>query len=354
MNFSPMQSNIMLVCKESKVENCRSFYGCFYVGPIPSPQSLTIANALRRTLLFEISGIAIVSVEIEGASHEYCSISGIYESVLDILLNFKEVVLKSSFLLAKKQIAYLKIQGPGVVRACDIKLPSSIQCVDPHFYLAKLSDNGFLNVKLKIQRGIHYMKRHFLDMNDSIFLKKRRVGIKHLFHPNEDLNLDFNKNEIPIEATFMPINRINYNIEADELLFSQLISYNSSDFENQEMFPNVLANETLAELTTSMNFIVLEIWTNGSIYPRKALYVALKKLTRMFLKMERLHAVQSSLVSSCIRNEKKYKKIKNALKNSLKNLEQSKKIVNFEKEIITENSFFRISSLICKKETITI
>ena len=349
-NTSLKQSNIMLSCKESKIENFRSFYGCFYIGPFSSAQSLTIANTLRRTLLFEISGIAIVSVEIEGASHEYCSLSGVYESVLDILLNLKEVVLKTSFLLSKKQLGYLKIKGPGVIRARDLKLPSYIYCVDPNQYLATLSENGFLNFKFKIQRGIHYMNKHFIDINNSIYIKKRRVGIKYLFNSKKKIDLDLNKNEIPIEANFMPINRINYNIESNELIISQLLSTNMLNFQN--ISPNLVSNEKLSKLNTSTNFIILEIWTNGSIYPRKALYLSIKKLTRIFLKFERLHLFNSSIVNSYIKNEQIYNKIKQTLQYNINSVKQFQKISNFEKKIIKEDYFFQISSLLCKKITI--
>ena len=89
-------SQFLISCEESRIENNKSFYGRFYLGPFDSSQSVTIANTLRRTLLSELYGLAIVSVEIEGANHEYSSLPGVKDSVLDILLNLKEIVLKKA------------------------------------------------------------------------------------------------------------------------------------------------------------------------------------------------------------------------------------------------------------------
>ena len=89
--------HLLLSCIESRVENNTSFYGRFQLGPFELGQGLTVGNALRRTLLSELRGLAITAVEIQGASHEYSALLGVRESVLDILLNLKQVVLTSEF-----------------------------------------------------------------------------------------------------------------------------------------------------------------------------------------------------------------------------------------------------------------
>ena len=157
---------IFISCKESIIENNRSFYGSFSIGPFSETQSLTIANTLRRTLLTECPGLAIISVLIEDVTHEYSTLPGVRDSVLDILLNLKEIVLKKDtnpWLLYKKDgissvynsvgssffkpmIGYLKVKGPGVVRAKDLRLPPFIKIVDPDQYIATLSENGILNI----------------------------------------------------------------------------------------------------------------------------------------------------------------------------------------------------------------
>jgi DNA-directed RNA polymerase alpha subunit len=195
-------SQFFISCKESRIENNKSFYGCFYLGPFEPSQSITIANALRRTLLSELYGLGIVSVEIEGASHEYSSLPGVKDSVLDILLNLKEIVLKKTVKNFKPQIGYLKVRGPGVVRASHFRLPPFIQSVDPNQYIATLADNGFLNMKFIIQYGNKWLSpmnslsgvyNQYLDnkkeepktlkKSDNAFnlhLKKRRLILKKL------------------------------------------------------------------------------------------------------------------------------------------------------------------------------
>ena len=164
-------SNFFISCKESRIETNRSFYGCFYLGPFEPSQSITIANTLRRTLLSEIYGLAIVSVEIEGAAHEYSSLPGVRESVLDILLNLKEIVLKKTVKNFTPQIGYLRARGPGVVSAAHLKLPPFIQSVDPDQYIANLSHNGFLNMKFIIQYGNKWLSSGmpiFQNYTDSV------------------------------------------------------------------------------------------------------------------------------------------------------------------------------------------
>jgi DNA-directed RNA polymerase alpha subunit len=152
------EQKFFISCAKSRIETNRCFYGCFYLGPFDPGQSLTVANALRRTLLSELRGIAITSVEIEGALHEYSNLPGVRDSVLDILLNLKEIVLKKKNYLKffKTQVGYLRAQGPGIVTAADLLFPPFLQCVDPEQYIATLSEDGFLNMKFFINEGKNY------------------------------------------------------------------------------------------------------------------------------------------------------------------------------------------------------
>lgn len=177
-------SQFIISCKESRIENNRSFYGCFYLGPFEPSQSITIANTLRRTLLSEIYGLAIVSVEIEGASHEYSSLPGVHESVLDILLNIKEIVLKKTIKNFSPQIGYLRTRGPGVVTASHLRLPPFIQCVDPDQYIATLSHNGFLNIKFIIQYGNKWL---MAGTNRDLSINP----LSHISNTNQEVKDDF-------------------------------------------------------------------------------------------------------------------------------------------------------------------
>ncbi|RYY00137.1 MAG: hypothetical protein EOO35_00495, partial [Cyanobacteriota bacterium] len=143
----------LLTCIESKVESNRSLYGRYQLGPFQLGQGLTVANGLRRSMLSELTGIAIVAVEIKEAIHEYSTLKGIQESVFDILLNLKEIGIKSQLPLNSPQIGFLQKLGPTVVRACDLKLPPSIQIVDPQQYIATISRDGSLRLKILIWQG---------------------------------------------------------------------------------------------------------------------------------------------------------------------------------------------------------
>lgn len=178
--------------KESRIENNKSFYGCFSLGSFESGQSLTVANALRRSLLSDCPGLAVISVKIENVQHEYSTLPGVRDSVLDILLNFKELGFKkrknplggpngyknkgfssvydklgSSFF--KPVVGYLKVKGPGVIRAKDLRLPPFIQCVDPNQYIATLSQDGILNVKFVIMEGKSYYIQNLTSQTSQDF-----------------------------------------------------------------------------------------------------------------------------------------------------------------------------------------
>lgn len=166
--------NFFISCKTLRIESPNCFYGCFYLGPFDPGQSMTIGNALRRTLLSELRGIAITSVEIDGALHEYSILPGLQDSVLDILLNLKEIILKktTAFTFKKSQIGYIRVHGPGIVRAGDLLLPPFLQCVNPDQYIATLSEDGFLNIKLFINEGKNY------NLFSDIPLKKKKINYK--------------------------------------------------------------------------------------------------------------------------------------------------------------------------------
>uniref|UniRef100_A0AB39U3U4 DNA-directed RNA polymerase n=1 Tax=Borodinellopsis insignis TaxID=3229915 RepID=A0AB39U3U4_9CHLO len=191
----------------------RSFYGCFSLGPFEPSQSITVANALRRTLLSELKGISIVSVEIAGVAHEYSTIPGVRDSVLDILLNLKEIVLKKNCKNYnggfRPQIGYLRARGPGIIKSGDLRLPPLIQCVDPNQYIATLADDGILNLKFIIQQGGSYLKNNnlFAQKKDLDFnsLKKRYIYLKKLLSikngdPFSKENLSYNKSVLDTNA----------------------------------------------------------------------------------------------------------------------------------------------------------
>jgi DNA-directed RNA polymerase subunit alpha len=314
---------LFVSCRESRIENSRSLYGCFYLGPFSAEQSLTVANAIRRTLLSELKGCAITSVEIEGATHEYSTLPGIKDSVLDILLNLKEIVLKSEFNFKRPQYIYLKVIGPGVVRSKDLKLPAFVQCVDPNQYIATLADNGILTMKIKIEEGKNYLIQKPVNFQKNLSSVSKELLIKKLVHLKKQLNqskgtkielkdekfsstlikdnnrVKKNTQTLFIDAVFMPIQKVNYMIEVDH----ENSHYRSFLVkENEEVLSKnlTLKNKTL----DSLNYkIILELWTNGSIHPRDAISYAFKELVSTFLNLEKAKIINSFGFKALLNNE---------------------------------------------------
>ena len=124
-------------CVESIVEDDQSQYSRFVIEPLGRSQGTTVGNALRRVLLSNLEGTAVTSVRIAGASHEFSTIPGVREDVLDILLNMKETVLKSYS--AQPQIGRLVVQGPAKVTAASFDLPSDVELISTDRYIASVS-----------------------------------------------------------------------------------------------------------------------------------------------------------------------------------------------------------------------
>jgi DNA-directed RNA polymerase subunit alpha len=284
--------DFFLGCKDCVLENPRSFYGSFSLGPFKNSQSLTIANALRRTLLTEITNIAITHIEIDGVFHEYSTIEGVRESVLDILLNFKQIVLKTSIPLSKPLFGYLNVRGPGIVRASDFKLPPHIHTVDPDQYIATLNENGNLSLKFTISDVLNtheffpLKKNGILEkMSDLKLRSLPQSGPIHFFEEKKGID-NFQKknkktNSLWVDPNLNPIVKVNYLIQNLEP-----IGQNSQS-----------------------QVIHIEIWTNGSIHPRKALYFTFDFYKNIFLKFEDMKYVNAKFNSQFFESEETLNKI---------------------------------------------
>ena len=110
-------------CVESKNDTARDQYGRFILQPLDQGQGITVGNALRRVLLSDLEGSAIVAVRIAGINHEFSTIPGVREDVLEILLNLKEVVLKSYS--REPSIGRLRVQGPAIITASNFELSTN-------------------------------------------------------------------------------------------------------------------------------------------------------------------------------------------------------------------------------------
>ncbi len=206
---------------ESDYDKYTDKYGIFFAYPLERGFGTSIGNVLRRTLLSSIPGAAITAIRFEGVYHEFSSIPGVYEDVMDIILNLKKVPL----ILHSEEPKNFKVslQGPGEFKSGDLSLPSELEVVDKEIYIVSIEENGKLNMEFRVKKGIGYVTA---DRN---------------FDP--DLPIGF----IPIDSVHSPITKVNFNVEPMRL-------GGRGDYEK----------------------LVLEIWTNGTIKPQEALSKASK------------------------------------------------------------------------------
>ena len=216
-------------CVESRADSKRLYYGRFILSPLMKGQGDTIGIAMRKALLGEIEGTCITRAKSEKIPHEYSTIVGIQESVHEILMNLKEIVLRSN--LYGTRDASICVKGPGCVTAQDIILPPSVEIVDNTQHIANLTEPINFCIELKIERNRGY----------------------HIQTPN-----NFQDASYPMDAIFMPVRNVNHSIH----------SYVNGN-EKQEI-------------------LFLEIWTNGSLTPKEALHEASRNLIDLFIPF--LHA----------------------------------------------------------------
>jgi len=198
------------------------YYGKFIIQPLERGFGYTLGNALRRVLLSSIPGYAITQVRIEGAPHEFTSLPGVIEDVIDIILNLKGVRFK----LNGDGPFHFKLEkvGPCEVRAGDIQIPSEIgKVVNPDHYIATLSQDGVLKMEITVEKGRGYAPAEYSKNNE--------IGT------------------ILVDGIFSPITRVNFTV-------GQARVGKSSDYDS----------------------LTLEIWTDGTIDPKEALLQAVRIL----------------------------------------------------------------------------
>nr|YP_010600308.1 RNA polymerase alpha subunit [Cyclamen coum]WAL05983.1 RNA polymerase alpha subunit [Cyclamen coum] len=211
-------------CVESRTDSKRLYYGRFLLSPLMKGQADTIGIAMRRALLGEIEGTCITRARSEKIPHEYSTIAGIQESVHEILMNLKEIVLRSN--LYGTCDASICVKGPGYVTAQDIISPTYVKIVDNTQHIASLTEPIDFCIGLQIERNRGYRMKSSNNFQDRSY---------------------------PIDAVFMPVRNANHSIH----------SYGNGN-EKQEI-------------------LFLEIWTNGSLTPKEALHEASRNLIDLFI-----------------------------------------------------------------------
>ncbi len=151
----------------------------------------TLGNALRRVVLSSLAGAAARSVKIKGVSHEFSTIEGVMEDVVQIILNLKQVRFKMHGEGDESVKVTLKSKGEGVVTAASIKTPSSVEVVNPDQVIATLTDKKTeFEMEIEVDRGLGYVPVESRERNDD-----REIGV------------------ITIDAIYTPVKRVNYEVE---------------------------------------------------------------------------------------------------------------------------------------------
>jgi DNA-directed RNA polymerase subunit alpha len=221
-------------------ETLTDFYGKFTAEPLERGYGITIGNSIRRILLSSLQGAAITAVRMEGALHEFTTVTDVVEDVTEIVLNLKEVVLKAAS--AKTYTVRIDKEGPGVVHARDIQLVDGLQVLNPDHVVATLDKKGPLVMELTVNVGRGYVPA---DRNKT---------------PGMPIGT------IPIDSLFSPIRKVNYTV----------------------------TNARVGQ-QTDYDKLTLEVWTNGSIKPQDAVAYAakiLKEQVSIFINFEETEETQ--------------------------------------------------------------
>lgn len=214
----------MIEIEKPRVERLESDenYGRYEISPLERGYGTTLGNSLRRILLSSLPGAALTSVKVEGVKHEFSSIPGVVEDMTDLILNLKEVVVKFSG--EEKTTIRLEAEGEGEITAGDFITSGDVQIINKDHHIATLSEDGRLMLEATVEKGRGY---HTAEENKDNFEKV--IGL------------------IPIDSSFSPIDRANFDIE-----------------------------NTRVGQVTDYDRLVLEVKTNGSVNPDDAISLAAK------------------------------------------------------------------------------
>jgi DNA-directed RNA polymerase subunit alpha len=210
-----------------KVEELSETQGKIVIEPLERGFATTLGNALRRVLLSAIPGAAVVRVNFAGKYHEYDTIEGVKEDVLEIILSLKDLALR----LHGDDLKRLTIEkrGPCEVKAADISLPPGVETINPDLHIATLNKKGSLEVELEVETGYGYRAA---EMNK---LENSPLAV------------------VPIDSDFSPVRQVNFVVE-----------------------------ETRVGGKTGYERLILELTTNGGIKPEEALSESARILQRHF------------------------------------------------------------------------
>jgi DNA-directed RNA polymerase subunit alpha len=239
-----MQSNAnLLKPRNIDVQNLSPSHAKVVMEPFERGYGHTLGNALRRILLSSMPGYAPTEVKIANVLHEYSTVEGVQEDVVDLLLNLKGIVLRLHN--HSEAVLRLKKTGPGVVTAGDIEAMHDVEILNPEHIIAHLTAGGNLDMQIKVEQGRGYVPATHRNSD----MESRAVG------------------GIMLDASFSPVRRVSYAVEAARV-----------------------------EQRTDLDKLVMDIETNGAIEPEEAVRMAAQVL------MEQL-AIFSDLQGTPVSNE---------------------------------------------------
>lgn len=203
-------------------------YGEFVVEPLERGYGTTLGNSLRRILLSSLPGAAVTAVKIEGVQHEFTTIPGVKEDIVEIILNLKNLAIKIHSDGNEPKTAYIEVEGEGVVTGANIRTDHEVEILNPELKIATLSGgpDTKLYMELTIQRGRGYVSA---DKNKSPL---QPIGI------------------IPVDSIYTPVKRVNFRVE-----------------------------NTRVGQVTDYDKLTLQVWTNKTISPDDAVSLGAKVLS---------------------------------------------------------------------------
>jgi DNA-directed RNA polymerase subunit alpha len=245
-------------------------YGKFVVEPLERGYGITLGNSLRRVLLSSLPGAAPKSVKIDGVLHEFSTLPGVKEDVVEIILNLKEIAVKLHS--DEPVVGRIDVEGKGEVTAGHIKGSADIEILNPDHHIATLSDDGKLHMEIVFVKGKGYVPS---DKNKE---------------PNQPIGV------IPVDSIFTPVKKVSYNVE-----------------------------NTRVGNVTDYDKLTLEVWTNGTITPKEAISMASDMLIRYF---QKFISFSGEYKSSDIFVDKPDKKIEKPLDMTIEELDLSVRSYN--------------------------
>lgn len=198
-------------------------YGKFVIEPLERGYGITLGNSLRRILLSSLPGAAVTSVKIDGVLHEFSTIPGVKEDVVEIILNLKGLALKING--EGPRTIYVDARGEGEIKAGDIKTDGDVEIINKDLHIATVNEDGKFYMEINIDKGRGY------------------VSAEKNKEPNQPIGV------IPVDSIYTPVKRVNYTVE-----------------------------DTRVGQVTDYDRLIFEIWTNGTINPDEALSLAAKIL----------------------------------------------------------------------------